>query len=203
MVEYPLDEEKLKQFIETVYRLNRERGWGSRMIAKFIGGVSHTFIHKILQFGSPEDAYEYYVNKVKKTPRQRRRKLKEVLAKIETLSEVKEEDLEKFEKSYEEEKIERSYEERLSRAGARKVLTELTKRTTNLSLQHLKRIIENGLLVDEILEDVWKEREEILKRIAVEERLKREILNEGLIYLLAGKIDREKFARLLLATEFM
>ncbi|RLI18285.1 hypothetical protein DRO54_10335 [Candidatus Bathyarchaeota archaeon] len=195
----PAEGDKLKEFIETIFRLNRERGWGSRKIAKYVGGVSHMFVYRILQFGSPEKAYEYYKGKVRKVPKKKREKFEEVLAEnIQKLDEAEAKELEK-----ELEKVEKSYEEKLIKAGTRRILTELTKRASSLSLQHLKRIIEQGLLVDEIFEDVLREREEILKRIAVEERLKRELLNEGLIYLLAGKIDREKFAKLLLATELM
>ena len=190
--------EALKQFIEQVYKLNRERGWGCRKIAKYLN-VSYVFIHRMLKHGDPEKAFEYYKELYVSKPRAKREAFEEMLAK----SVEKMEELEEEEKVKEEIKMEKQYTTRLTKASVRRVLTELTKRVSQLSLEHMKRIIEQGLLVDEVFEDILKEKEEILKRIAVEERLKRELLNEGLIYLLAGKIDREKFARLLLATELM
>lgn len=185
----------LKQFIKQVFKLNKERGWGSRKIAKYLG-FNYMFIYTILKYGNPEKAYEeLYKKYIEKESKKKKEEFEKKLAEgVEKAQEIEESELDE---------LEEKYEDKLTRASVRRVLTELTKTVSKLSLDNLKRIIEQGLMVENAYEEILKERERQLRKIAVEEKLKRELINEALVYYLAGKLDKERFARLLLATHLM
>jgi len=185
----------LKQFVEQVFKLNKERGWGSRKIGKFLG-FNHMFIYRILSYETPEKAYqELYEKYILKESKKKREEFEKKLAEgVEKAQEIEESELDE---------LEEKYEDKLAKASVKRILTELTKTVTRMSVDNLKRIIEQGLMVENAYEEIIKEREEQLKKIAAEERLKRELINEALVYYLAGKLDKERFARLLLATHLM
>jgi len=94
-------------------------------------------------------------------------------------------------------------EEKLAKSVTKTILTQLTKMTNQVAISQMQRVFEQGMMVEEVMEDILKEKENALKRIAIQERLKRELLNEALVYYMLGKIDSEKFVRIILACELM
>ena len=171
--------DELKNVIETIFKVRKERGWGYKKIAKFIG-THHNFIKRVLRFSSPDEAYKHYLK----------------YHFPEEAKEIEEEE----EKEEETKETEDKTEESVSRSANRKILDEVRKYVRNLAVEQLKRILEQGMVVDMLYNEIIKARQEKFKKLFVEEAVKREILNEALVYYLAGKINREKLARVVLAT---
>lgn len=93
-------------------------------------------------------------------------------------------------------------EEKLLDASKSAVERKLLEHIRKISLEQLREIIENGLLVKEYEEQIRQEVIEQYKKLYIKERARRELLNEGLFMFLSGLIDRRTLAQLILSIAF-
>jgi len=133
-------------------------------------GVHKGFVYNVLRYGSVEEAFKRYSKYVK---------------------DVNEGEIEKSEDVK---------EGRIEKTAEKAIVKEVVRYAANLSVQQLRRLLEQGMLVDEYAEKLRERQIERYKRIAAREMLMREILDEAFVYYLLGKIDKEKLARIVVAT---
>jgi len=90
-------------------------------------------------------------------------------------------------------------EEKLEDAAESAVERKLLDHIRKISLEQLREVIENGLLVKEYEEQLRQEAIEQYKRAYISERARRELLNEALFMFLSGLIDRRTLAQIVLS----
>ena len=179
--------EELKKVIEDIFKL-KERGWGYKKIAKYIG-TNHMFVKRVLRFSSPEEAFEHYLKH-------------HFPSEGEPIEEKPPEGDSKPEEKQQKQETKSTTERSVMASADRKVMDTVRRYVRELAVEQIKRILEQGMIVDMLYEEIKKAREERLKKELVWVKLKHEILNEALVYYLTGKISKEKFARVVLATMF-
>ena len=109
----------------------------------------------------------------------------------------KEEKKEKTEKKTASRK--KTTEEKLEDAAESAVERKLLEHIRKISVEQLREVIENGLLVKEYEEQIKQEMIEQYKKAYVKERARRELLNEALFMFLSGLIDRRTLAQIVLS----
>jgi len=201
-VESPTD---LKNLILSIYRLKHISKWNTAKIGKRFK-LHPGIVSAVLKHGSPEDAFLNYMSDVrfmKKLGKLSDEKLEEYCSSIrETwLKMCKEagidpEGLKKSVEEKQEELEEKKIEASIAATVRKTILSELIKQAKRITMEWLTDVVNKGMLVEKYEEVFEKEMEKELKKKWVKERIKRELLNEALVLYLSGKIDREKFARL-------
>jgi len=93
-------------------------------------------------------------------------------------------------------------EEKLEDAAESAVERKLLEHIRKISVEQLREVIENGLLVKEYEEQIRQEAIEQYKKLYVKERARRELLNEALFMFLSGLIDRRTLAQIVLSIAF-
>jgi len=93
-------------------------------------------------------------------------------------------------------------EQKLEDASESAVERKLLDHIRKISLEQLREVIENGLLVKEYEEQLRQEAIEQYKKLYIKERARRELLNEALFMFLSGLIDRRTLAQLILSIAF-
>jgi len=190
------NEKELENVIHQIAKL-KEQGKKLSEITKRVFGVReeelpqwNRIVHHILIVigqKSVKGAVEYFKQKYEESKKEKAEK------KTEKTEKETEKKVEK--KTSRKKTTEQKLEDAAESAVERKLLEHIRK----ISVEQLREVIENGLLVKEYEEQIKQEMIEQYKKAYVKERARRELLNEALFMFLSGLIDRRTLAQIVLS----
>jgi len=190
------NEKELENVIHQIAKL-KEQGKKLSEITKRVFGVReeelpqwNRIVHHILIVigqKSVKGAVEYFKQKYEESKKEKAEKKTEKTEK-ETEKKVEKKTRRK-----------KTTEEKLEDAAESAVERKLLEHIRKISVEQLREVIENGLLVKEYEEQIRQEAIEQYKKAYVKERARRELLNEALFMFLSGLIDRRTLAQIVLS----
>jgi len=89
-------------------------------------------------------------------------------------------------------------EDKLLKASNSAVEKQLTDWIKKISIEQLREIIQNGMLVKQYEEELRQQEIRRYIQAYINEKARRELLNEALLYFLSGMLDQETLARVVL-----
>jgi len=191
------NERELENVIHQIAKL-KEQGKTTDEITKRVFGVRedelaewkkvlrHIFI--VIGRKGVENAVEYFKEKYRESKKKEKAEKKTEKTEKETEKKVEK-------KTRRKKTTEQKLEDAAESAVERKLLEHIRK----ISVEQLREVIENGLLVKEYEEEIKQEMIEQYKKAYVKERARRELLNEALFMFLSGLIDRRTLAQIVLS----